>query len=58
MIYGMFWLMYFAVCLILGVIGAAMADTRKRSTFGGFVLGFGLGIIGLAIIALMGSREA
>jgi hypothetical protein len=55
MIYGTFWLI--AVCLVLGVIGASMADTRKRSTFGGFVLGAGLGIIGLAIIAIMGTKE-
>lgn len=42
--------------LITGIIGASMADNRNRSTLGGFILGGVLGLIGLAIIALMGKH--
>ncbi len=44
------------VALILGIIGSSMAEKRNRSTVGGFALGFLLGLIGLAIIALMGDK--
>jgi len=50
--------MEFIIMLIIqitmGIIGATMAENRNRSTIGGFFLGFLLGLIGLAIIALMG----
>ena len=49
------WLIF--VGLIMGIIGASMADNRNRSSVGGFALGFLLGLIGLAIIALMGTKE-
>ncbi len=43
--------------LIMGIIGAMMADHYNRSKFAGFVLGAGLGLIGLAILALMGKKK-
>ena len=43
--------------VIFGIIGASMADKRNRSAAGGFVLGLFLGVIGLAIIAIMGTKE-
>ena len=45
------------VCAIFGMLGALMAYNRNRSVFGGMVLGFLLGLIGLAIIALMGNKH-
>lgn len=47
----------FVVLLIIGIIGASMSEKRNRSTFGGFLLGFLLGLIGLAIIAIVGKKE-
>lgn len=53
--------MEFAIFLIFGLlwgtIGACMAEKRNRSRFGGFALGLLLGLIGLAIIALMGRKK-
>jgi hypothetical protein len=49
--------LFFVTVLITGIIGTAMADNRNRSKFGGFALGFFLGLIGIAIIALMGHKE-
>ena len=44
---------------IFGMLGALMAynRNRNRSVFGGMALGFLLGLIGLAIIALMGDKH-
>lgn len=50
-------LISFAILLIIGIIGASMAGKRNRSTFGGFLLGLLLGLIGLAIIAIAGNKE-
>lgn len=47
----------FIIMLIMGAIGAKMADERGRSSVGGFFLGFFLTLIGLAIIALMGDKR-
>ncbi len=38
--------------IICGIIAALIADHKNRSPFGGFCLGFFLGIIGVAIISL------
>lgn len=43
--------------LVFAIIGAVMAENRGRSKFGGFILGLLLGLIGIAIIALMGHKE-
>lgn len=45
------------VWLITGIIGAVMSEKRGRSTVGGFCLGFFLGLIGIAIIALVGEKK-
>ena len=42
--------------LIMGIIGASMAEKRNRSTVGGFFIGFFLSLVGLAIIALIGEK--
>jgi len=47
-------IMLFVLCIITSIIGMSMAQSRGRSAAGGFFLGLCLGIIGLAIIALMG----
>ena len=45
------------IFIIMGIIGVSMAEKRNRNRFGGFALGFCLGIIGLAIIALVGEKH-
>lgn len=54
---GMWVCVFLFFGLLWGTIGAGMAERRNRSRFGGFALGFLLGLVGLAIIALMGKRE-
>ena len=50
-------LLSLAVFLIMGLVGTSMAEKRNRNRFGGFALGFLLGLIGLAIIALIGEKK-
>jgi len=50
-------IMFFILQMVLAIIGMAMAESRGRSAGGGFLLGFLLGLIGLAIIALMGQAQ-
>ena len=45
------------IFIIMGIIGVSMAESRNRNRFGGFALGFFLGLIGLAIIALLGEKN-
>ena len=45
------------IWLIVGIIGAGMAERRGRSRIGGFALGFLLSLVGLAIIAVMGDKK-
>ena len=45
---------YLVICVVIGMAGMHMADTRGRSKVGGFGMGFLLGLIGLAVIAIMG----
>ena len=47
-------IIFLIINTVLGAIGTAMAEDRNRSAAGGFFLGLLLGLIGLAIIALMG----
>ena len=47
----------FALWIICAIIGANMAKNRHRSHVGGFFLGLLLGLIGLAILALMGDAK-
>jgi len=42
---------------ICAFIGGSMAAKRNRSYAGGFVMGLFLGLLGLAIIALMGKQK-
>ncbi len=48
---------YLAICAGLGFAGMHMAESRGRSKGGGFGIGFILGLLGLAIIALMGPKH-
>lgn len=50
-------IMFFILQMVVAIIGMAMAESRDRSAAGGFLLGFLLGLIGLAIIALMGQAQ-
>lgn len=50
-------LLSLAIFIIMGIIGAQMSEKRNRSKFGGFALGFLLGLIGLAVIALVGEKK-
>ena len=45
------------ILLVMGIIGAGMAERRGRSSVGGFALGALLSLVGLAIIALMGNKK-
>jgi hypothetical protein len=46
------------IWVICGIVGAVMSEKRGRSRFGGFVLGLLLGVIGIAIVVLMGHAKA
>jgi len=48
---------YLIIGLIMGIIGAGMAERRNRSAVGGFAMGFLLSLLGLAIIALLGEKR-
>lgn len=50
-------LLSLAVFLIMGIIGTLMSEKRDRSKVGGFCLGFFLGLIGIAIIAIAGKKK-
>ena len=50
-------LLMLTVWIICGIIGVSMSEKRNRNRFGGFALGFFLGLIGLAIIALVGEKK-
>jgi FtsH-binding integral membrane protein len=50
-------LLSLAVFIIMGIIGTQMSKKRNMSKLGGFALGFLLGLIGLAIIALVGEKK-
>lgn len=50
-------LLSLAVFIIMGIIGTQMSEKRNGSKIGGFALGFLLGLIGLAIIALVGENK-
>lgn len=50
-------LLSLAVFIIMGIIGALMSEKRERSKVGGFALGFFLGLIGIAIIAVIGKKK-
>lgn len=41
------------LCLFCAVLGALMSEHRGRGKVGGFLVGFGLGPIGLALVALL-----
>jgi hypothetical protein len=45
------------IWIICAFIGMSMADKRGRSKGAGFALGLLLGLIGLAVIALLGNAE-
>lgn len=45
------------IFIVMGIIGASMSEKRNRNRYGGFALGFFLGLIGLAIIALVGEKS-
>jgi len=47
-------IIFLIINTVLGALGAQIAKDRNRSAAGGFFLGLFLGLIGLAIIALMG----
>jgi hypothetical protein len=49
------WILILA--FVFGIIGATMADSRNRSSVGGFALGFLLGVVGIAIIAVLGTKK-
>jgi hypothetical protein len=49
--------LYLLIWIVMGIIGAGMAERRGRSAVGGFFLGLCLSVVGLAIIALMGKKE-
>ena len=51
-------LLSFAVFIIMGIIGAVMSEKRHRNKIGGFALGFFLGLIGIAIIAIVGDKKS
>lgn len=50
-------LLSLAVFIVMGIIGVNMSEKRNRNRFGGFALGFFLGLIGIAIIALVGEKK-
>lgn len=41
----------------MGIIGTLMSEKRHRSKIGGFALGFFLGLIGIAVIAIIGEKR-
>lgn len=49
------WLIVWVIC---GLIGMSMADKRNRGKGAGFAIGFLLGLVGLAVIALLGKKDA
>ena len=50
-------LLSLSVFIIMGIIGALMSEKRHRNKVGGFILGFLLGLIGIAIIAVAGEKK-
>ena len=50
-------LLSLAIFIIMGIIGALMSEKRHRSRIGGFALGFLLGLIGIALIAVIGEKN-
>lgn len=50
-------LLSLAVFIIMGIIGTLMSEKRHRSKIGGFALGFFLGLIGIAVIAIIGEKK-
>ena len=50
-------LLSLAVFIIMGIIGALMSEKRHRNKIGGFALGFFLGLIGIAVIAVVGEKK-
>ncbi len=50
-------LLSLAIFIIMGIIGAIMSEKRHRNKVGGFILGFFLGLIGIAIIAVVGEKK-
>ena len=50
-------LLSFATFIVMGIIGALMSEKRHRNKIGGFALGFFLGLIGIAVIAVVGEKK-
>jgi uncharacterized membrane protein SirB2 len=50
-------LLSLAIFIIMGIIGALMSEKRHRNKIGGFALGFFLGLIGIAVIAVVGEKK-
>lgn len=50
-------LLSLAIFIIMGIIGTLMSEKRHRSRIGGFALGFLLGLIGIALIAVIGEKN-
>jgi hypothetical protein len=50
-------LLSLAVFIVMGIIGTIMSEKRGRNRVGGFALGFFLGLIGIAIIAVVGEKR-
>lgn len=49
-----FYIVWFLTLLVIGFIGKGMAEKRGRSGGAGFAMGFLLGLVGLAVIGLLG----
>ena len=50
-------LLTFTVCIILGIIGALMAEKRNRNKALWFFICFLFGIIGIAVLAVLGKDK-
>ncbi len=50
-------LLFLAIWIGFGIAGATMAEKRNRNKFGWFTICFFFGIIGIAILAILGENK-
>lgn len=50
-------LVLLTVWIIMGTIGAVMAEKRNRNKIGWFAICFFFGLIGIAILAILGENK-
>lgn len=55
--YVIIFIVYFFICLATGSFAADIAEIHKMKPWVGFIFGFTLGILGMAIVELIGTEE-